>query len=280
MYDSNIINSVRKLDTLKYQLRSIDLYYSNYIDNLYLIVEDKTEFEKLYKNLIFVEHKDFIPESIISYNNINLMDLYILNIEQLSDNFIYMRENWFFLKYHSLFFKDYPIFNIIKKSNNDKITDSRFYSDYKSREILITSNLKDQFTSDYIIYPKTIPIALRKNLLSNVKNWINNTSYENIIESNNFSGIPQKTDINYLIYGDYLYYTDNYITEPLNTKFIKLYNSINKINQDFNNIAETNCFLSLLNIDQIKTVEEFEEKKVLVNSWLEQRFPDKCKYEI
>lgn len=286
IYNSSIIDSVKKMNTIKYQLRSIATYAPE-IEHIFFIVKDKTEFESLYTNISFIECKDIIPDYALNYaDNINVVDLYITNIPNLSENFIYVRENWFILRHNTYYTNNYPILSFCIKSDNDlnKLAEGCYWSNAICFDYLVSNELTNikKFGADINGIPmcKSMPTPLLKSKCSNfIQYYQQNLQEENI--QNNINITSNKYDnLNYLVYTDYFFYTEQFIPETLSFKFLKMNFNINSIINNLNNISTNTKFLTLENIDKIKTLEEFEEKKILINNWLEQRFPDKCKYEI
>ena len=292
VYNSNIVDSVRKLNTIKYQFRSISKYAPD-IDNIFFVVKDKAEFENVYTNITFIEYKDIVPDYILeSTDAIDIIDLYITNIPNLNDKFLYIRENWFLLKTTKFFFEEFPLMDFFTEQFNENIQyPSGTWGSYMYTltqlflENKIGEDIYNHTNSDNYIIPfvslAPIPIIKQKfdNYIQDLKSKI-----ENDIEYRTF--ILRKYDnnpinnLNYFLYTYHTYYLSDYIPESFHTVKIKMNISNNLINDKLNAINVNDKFLTLTKIDKIKTLEEFEEKKALINNWLEQWFPDKCKYEI
>lgn len=293
VYNSSLVDSVRKLDILKYQFRSIAENIPE-LDNIFFVVNDKTEFENAYTNITFIEYKDIVPDYILNTTEytIDYIDLYITNIPNLSENFIYIRENWFFLRHKNLFYDNFSILNFYKKKIDGSAFNKLINGEWGSYNFTLnyllnnnkitTSEFDTIFNSYQIPYTLNVPIPLIKSKIYDYSQYIINAFETDILfreKQLNFN-ISNINNLNYLLYIDYTYYLNNYIPETIKTTQVKLTNSNDSVLNKLNNITVNDCFLSLVNIDKIKTVEEFEEKKILVNNWLEQRFPNKCKYEI
>lgn len=124
------------------------------------------------------------------------------------------------------------------------------------------------FNSYQIPYTLNIPIPLLKSKIYDYSQYIINVfKTDNLFREKQLNfNISSINNLNYLLYIYYIYYLNNYIPETIKTIQVKLTNSNDSILNKLNNITVNDCFLSLVNIDKIKTVEEFEEKKILVNN--------------
>lgn len=92
------VNDVRyrDYDTLKYLLRGINKYLP-WIRNLYIIVEQESQVPEWLNrdNVKIVYHKDIIPEKLLPTYNSGTIEMYLKNIPELSEYFIYGNDDMF-----------------------------------------------------------------------------------------------------------------------------------------------------------------------------------------
>ena len=86
----------RDYNTLKYLLRGIDKYLP-WIRNLYIIVEQESQIPKwLNRDKVkIIYHKDIIPEKLLPTYNSGTIEMYLKNIPELSEYFIYGNDDMF-----------------------------------------------------------------------------------------------------------------------------------------------------------------------------------------
>lgn len=84
-------------DILKYVLRSIDKYLP-WINKVHLLVMQESQIPEYVnrETVHIVYHKDFIPEEHLPTFNANTIEMYLWNIPDLSENFIYINDDILF----------------------------------------------------------------------------------------------------------------------------------------------------------------------------------------
>lgn len=95
--DSNINCRYEDNDELKYSLRSMNEYFPN-VGKVFIVVSDREQIPLWLNlnNVIVVEHKDIIPLEYLPTFNSHVIELYISNIKDLSDKFLYLNDDIFF----------------------------------------------------------------------------------------------------------------------------------------------------------------------------------------
>lgn len=97
--DFNKNERFRDFSLLKYIFRSIEKY-APYIDTVYLIVSSVSQvpsyINKDYKKLRIITHTEIIPESYLPTFNSNTIEMFIQNIPNLSEHFIYSNDDFIF----------------------------------------------------------------------------------------------------------------------------------------------------------------------------------------
>ncbi len=109
-------------DELKYSLRSVEMY-APWINNIYILTDGHYPkwLNKNHPKVKIVDHKDVIPNDYLPLFNSTALELYIGEIEGLSEHFIYGNDDMFFEKYtpKSFFFNEdgYPKVRYIKRGS-------------------------------------------------------------------------------------------------------------------------------------------------------------------
>lgn len=107
----------RDYGTLKYLLRSIDLYVP-FVNNVFLVVSSESQVPKWIKNVNVVFHKDIIPSKYLPTFNSSCINMFIHNIKELDEYFVLCNDDEVFLKPYTedMFFVDgRPVYNIKKE---------------------------------------------------------------------------------------------------------------------------------------------------------------------
>lgn len=112
--------------------------------------------------LKIVYHKDYIPEEFLPTFNSNVIELFYSNIEELSQNFILINDDMFFIqkKTEDFFFKNnIPVVENSTYSyfGNDRFQNTLKNTKNKSNEIL-------KINTNYIYFGNHLPICYNKSL--------------------------------------------------------------------------------------------------------------------
>ena len=117
-----------------FSLKTVEKYFS-WVNNIY-IVHDDQEFDisfltqKIRNKIKFVDHKEIIPNQYLPIFNSMLIEMFISEIPNLSDFFIYLNDDVFFGNYinHDFFFDHNGIFkhflvDMKKEYNSNRLID-------------------------------------------------------------------------------------------------------------------------------------------------------------
>jgi len=114
------LNRDINMEKLKYSLRSIEKYLPWFDGKIYLISQDENNeglswVNKNHKNIEIIYYRDILPAESHPTKNKRVIELFLDNIPQLSEKFVYLKENHFFKRYtHPRFFfskEFYPKYN-------------------------------------------------------------------------------------------------------------------------------------------------------------------------
>jgi len=171
----NILHSL-EINNLKYSLRSIEKYIPWFKGNIFIIFNNKfniTWLNNKNKNIKLININNLTSEINLNnnYSNFNI-EMYLDKIPNLSERFIYLKSNHFFINYtHPRFFfnkKFYPKYNFKKA-----LTEEELLLKKKDREFLNTYKLiMNIFDKNYVRtyrYFENAPFSLYRDLFEPVR---------------------------------------------------------------------------------------------------------------
>lgn len=263
-YSTNV-NRFRDFGTLRYVFRGIEKNMP-FINNVFLILASESQCPEWVdkEKVKIVYHKDFIPEEFLPTFNANTIEMFLWNIKELGEYFIYSNDDFFPLKksVESDYFRDNkPIIELIKhlpsKGNiwNDELLGSIRLASHNNK-------------IDYILQTRHgfSPMIKSKMIDFYEKNKKEiNKSISRFRESYNFTG--------YLwVYDNYV--NKNYVNGNIGEKYLCLNNNINRcVNEILS--SKTKCLC--LNDNVVRLMPNTEEK--LHTAFL-RVFPHKSSYEL
>ncbi|OUM63912.1 hypothetical protein PIROE2DRAFT_69323 [Piromyces sp. E2] len=151
--DDGASNTFTKYKQLKYSLRSIEKYLPWFKGKIFIVTNESDEkiswINKKNKRITVIPQSQLIPKDKIS--NRSTVEMYLDKIPGLTEKFIYMKPNHFFIKYthpHFFFSTDfYPKYYYYKPVANDKTKNLR----KKNKSLFNTYKLiKSYFGNGYI----------------------------------------------------------------------------------------------------------------------------------
>jgi hypothetical protein len=93
---ANVNGRFRNNNELQYSLRSLEKYFPEH-GNIFIITDWQTpKFLKKHKHIHIIDHKDFIPHTILPTFSSKKIELFIPHIPQISETFLYMNDDVFF----------------------------------------------------------------------------------------------------------------------------------------------------------------------------------------
>ena len=221
IFDRNEDMEIKKL---KYSIQSIIKYLPWFKGKIFIVIPNvirnnlKFIFEENnFKQIELVTWYKFIPREYRQKYNTQIIEMNLDRIPGISEKFIYLNNNHFFIKYThpSLFFSNegfYPKYNLqpplkykeMRKQRKDNIS---FYNTFKL--------IKEYFGSSYVHYwrfLKNSPCPLYRDLFEPVRDTFKEQLNKSFIEDKNHTLLPIYLVINYNIYATDQIYYPNYVS--------------------------------------------------------------------
>ena len=259
----------RSWDNLQYIFRGIDLFMP-YIRKVFLIVSNIEQIPSWLntEKVNIVLHKDFIPEEFLPTFNSCTIEMFLPNINGLSENFIYSNDDIFILneiKENEIIENNIPKTNYSFAVGTGTMYKTVMFNEYKKVSSLFGKKLKNcewvKPEHSFTVFNK----LRMKKLYSKLENDIYNSCTK----------FRERKNFNQNIYSHYDYFLKKYSKSNRKYKYVD-FNSftINDIKQE---ILGTNQILCLN--DNI-ILENFDIVKQEINKCFEKKFPNKSKYEL
>lgn len=271
------IERAREWDTFKYWFRGIEKNCP-WINNVFLICQNERHIPKWLNRdnprLKIVFHEDYIPKELLPTFNAMTIGVYISNIKELSDNYILSDDDYYFLnpiKQERFFIDNTPV------HADNKVTYMLYGgsllrgSDYVFYHIL-NNDLKfeTQITKKKIKYGiYHLPEARKKSF----EQEILNKYAKEIMDHNNKSKFRHQSNLCSYMYSDLLKINNEAI---LGNPYYNCTYCTLKSNVDFNNYKNKDivCF------NDTEQLDDYDKTKEKLVEFLEEKFPDKCSFEL
>jgi len=265
----------RDWENLKYWFRAVEKN-CKWVNKVYLVVASESQIPKWInkdcEKLKIVLHKDYIPSELLPTFNIMTIEDYFCKIKELSNNYVYCNDDYFFLNETTadMFFKDNkPVYKDtqteIKKLDTSGI-DGTFYqilNNGMDMQLRISKNAH-WYAFDHL------PVSHKKNFELEILNKY----YDDFINANNKNRFRDRNNLSnhvfLCLYKDTMPYIkyDNYKNS--------CYVTITK-NTNFNDFKDKQmvCFNDTQRLEQ----KDFYEVKNRMITFLNNKFPDKSCFE-
>jgi len=264
--DSNALNRFRGQDNfLRYLFRSIDTNLS-WINNLFFIVQSYSQVPDWLDQtkIKVILHEQFIPRRFLPTFNSGTIELFLHNIKDLEEHFIYINDDFYALSclQPTDFFTESKVKFNVKSSNQDpKTTKSNFFQMCQNNNDLI-------FNKKNSIPYLRLGHEFRPYLKSKWAECYNN--YEkDILDS--LSQFRESKNLTCYLYSLYLYKINLQENSNLLVGYLSSYSGDISINRVLNNF-DTIC------INDTDSSIDIYKNKVL-NKWFHENFPYCSKYE-
>ena len=289
----------RDFDNLKYLFRGIEKF-APFVNKVYFITFGHLPKWLNIKNekIVIVNHKDFIKEEYLPTFNSNVIELNLLNIKELSENFVLLNDDIFILNHlkEEDFFKNgipNDLYIEYKKKNSSKrsitmhnnyfnildkyFTKKEFVRNNKDKiinkvyGIKNLSNLKSMKNDTFLdLYSP----HLNQNLLKSTFDLAWKNDYE-ILNNSCFNRFRADTDVGQMLCRYYQLLSGNFNpSKPLGKYF-----EISDNNKKLINAIKRQKY-KIICINDAKDDIDFEKCKREINLALEYVFPEKCSYEV
>lgn len=261
----------RSWGTLKYLMRGIATDMS-FIDRIVLIVARESQIPSWINrdNVRIVLHKDFIPKEFLPTFNSCTIESFLYRIPDLSEKFIYFNDDMFPINKLELthFFEgDTPC---IKFNIKYKHLKSVFRRQCRGSLNMIASYLNlPAYPMDSLLMPEHSLSSMLKSSIDLVGNKCEKQL------CNSITLLRHPKNLNQYIYLYYHYFTEKYVDSKINYYYTEL-NIDMSLLKDL--ILGTKFHVICIN-DSDKTV-DYKKTKQNILTIFEEKFPNKCKYEI
>ena len=267
----------RDWENFKYWFRGVE-ENCKWVNKVFLVVASESQIPDWINRdnpkLRIVLHEEYIPKELLPTFNIMTIENYFCKIKDLSDNYVYCNDDYFFLNPTTagmFFVDDYPVYKDTKselKLLDTSGEDGTFYqilNNGMNLQLKINAYNSNWYALDHL------PVSHKKDF----ENEIIDTYYNEFIEANNKSRFRDKN--NYSNHVFLCLYKDTQRYYIFNNYKNSTYVSVRK-DIDFNNYKDYQmvCF----NDTQLLSKEDFIEVKNKMINFLENKFPNKSSFEI
>ncbi len=268
---------VRDLGIFKYLLRSISKN-CKWVNRVFIVLYDekqKPNWLKESDKLKVIYHKDFIPNEFLPNFNSVLSDMHFSFIEELSDNYIFMNDDMFFMKeiHETMYFENnLPVH---QPSLRPGIYHDKTPAQWKYIERNIYSFVSKYIGRNVLFETFHLPIPFNKTLQQFI--WYKEEKTFKEMFKN--SKIRSNTNVcNWIFYG---------IEEAFNKCILKpLYQTYPSICFDLRDGMTEQRIRNLINGKYIVCFndgdflnKDFENVKTSIQKILEEKFSNKCEFE-
>lgn len=276
-YDANNVR-YRDYGTLKYLLRGIEKNLP-WIRNVYIIVEQESQIPEWLNidSVKIIYHKDIIPEDKLPTYNSGTIEVYLKNIPELSEHFIYINDDMFpiALTAKSDFFDEdsNPVLSIKKEKKKDNWKPGMY-------DFMVMN-------SNYISY-KDLNLKHEKNTLIKWNHSftpMKKSTWDRLFErhqeriENSCTTFRTSKNTTQELVNSWHYLSGNYSSDyTLSTNYLNIGNIQNK-----NDLLEKirDCQIICLNDGNLNDDSlSFEDIKKIILEVFEELFPEKSKYEL
>ena len=266
---------IRDLGTFKYELRSIEKY-ADIFDKIFLIYDGDDEMlpDWLNRNSVtLVKHSEFVDADILPTFNQHTIECYMHKIPELSEQFVYIKEDTFFIKTNTkedYFVENKSVMNLLDKPEYDdeKLLECESFFSELTRYLSYRRGIPDEEIPIYIPEKVASPMfkALNEKILG---------KYEKRLRKGN-DLIEKDCDFCYEMYLTGEFHAGLTI-EGNNKKLIDLKNiSQNELTDILNN---TDAKVIYTNEKRIDNEEQFNMCKNTIINFLSSKFTDKSRFE-
>ena len=259
-------------NTLKYLCRSIAVNMP-FVSRIILIAARESQVPDWVnsENIKIVYHRDFIPSQFLPTFNSCTIESFLYRIQDLSEKFIYFNDDIFAINplYESDFFTDEtPHIKFVYQDSYPK--ESIHRCQCRSGLDMITNALhRDKYPINKLFTPEHTATPMLKSTLLEVGKLCE----QQINQSISILRMPK--NVNQHIYSYYQYYTDNYIDDLYTYVYMELQDDLTSVQN-----ALSSSELQLICLNDSDKVKHFKDTRANLLKIFENKFPQKCRYEI
>lgn len=268
---------IRDLGTFKYLLRSISKN-CKWVNKIFIVLYDEKQKPSwLIENdrLKIIYHKDFIPKKFLPNFNSVLSDMHFSFIDELSDNFIFMNDDMFFMKEvpSDMYFENnLPVHQASLRNGIYRAWNNAQWRKIEKNIYEYVSNLIGR---NVLFNTFHLPIPFNKTLQQFI--WYKDyKTFEKMFENSKIRS--DKNVCNWIFYG---------IEEAFNKCVLKpIYQTYPSICFDLRDGMTEQSIRNLISGKYIVCFndgdflnKDFENVKTTIQKILEEKFPNKCEFE-
>lgn len=223
----NVENRFRSYDCLDLQIKLIRKNMK-FINNIFVVVSSLSQVPKNIKeleNVFIITHEQIIPKRYLPCFNSCTIELYLYNIKDLSENFIYFNDDIFPIKPYeeTEFFKDGKIVIDFERLEYDIELATPF-----QWNIINSTRLFDKYAKKFI-KPKHYCFPAIKSHMTKI--WKDNVNYI----QKTLTRTRNRTNLNFYTFISYEITTNNYIKSESSLKFFNVSDNLENV---FNNLND------------------------------------------
>lgn len=223
----NVENRFRSYDCLDLQIKLIRKNMK-FINNIFVIVSSLSQVPKNIKeleNVFIITHEQIIPKRYLPCFNSCTIELYLYNIKDLSENFIYFNDDIFPIKPYeeTEFFKDGKIVIDFERLEYDIELATPF-----QWNIINSTRLFDKYAKKFV-KPKHYCFPAIKSHMTKI--WKDNVNYI----QKTLTRTRNRANLNFYTFISYEITTNNYIKSESNLKFFNVSDNLENV---FNNLND------------------------------------------
>lgn len=263
----------REWDNLKYWFRGIEKNCP-WIRKVFLVVQNERHIPKwLDKNnpkLRIVYHDEFIPKELLPTYSASVISFYLSNIKDLSENFIYSDDDFFFInpmKKEEFFYKDDIVLDVRKTPYkiNDNVTgwNKVLTNNYKFIHRYMTNENECCFSYSHLAEPRIK--SIEANLIKE--------NYDEFIDAFKISKFRHANNYNWFLLADIL-------------KVNKTETSIERINKSkyIHYTSKINLFdykdCQMICVNDTEAMDDFQKCRDNLLTFLNYKLPNKSSFEL
>lgn len=230
-FNTNIIENISRFNdygTLEELILGIRKYAS-FIDDIFIVVQNKSEVNISLDNIKIVEHHEIIPNNFLPTFNSCTIEMFIGNIKGLSEYFIYGNDDMFFI--NNVEESDFFDKGKLCLSLDNLSVDTMYQNVVKNSFSLFVSEFNKQYMLDSNLglnakTLKHVPHPMRKSSCIHIYDTYKNTILSTISE------LRAHKNLNQYIYCFYDYFIQNTTKSPIKNKYMNDSFDKNELNKE------------------------------------------------
>ena len=244
-----------------------------FVRNIILIVARESQVPDWIdtNNVRIVYHKDFIPKEFLPTFNSCTIESFLYNIPDISDRFLYFNDDMFALNLISvndLFTGSKPNIKFLFHDSYNKANIYRCHC-RNGLDLVSTALNVDKYPAGKLMCPEHSVAPMLSSTLYAIRDLCDDKIKRTI------SKVRMPYNINQYIYSYYQYFTNNYVDSICNYMYLEIKDSLVSVRN-----ALFSKDIQILCLNDSEKIKNYKQTKDELLKIFEERFPDKCKYEM